>query len=82
MAQALAEKSAAKSAKFNPMGTDAFEIAKAGGRQFGLIKQLPNYGSNQMRKALASQEARVREHLEKIANPERYCEAEALAAVS
>lgn len=73
VAQALAEKTA-KSAKLNPMGTDAYEIAKAGGRQFGLIKQLPNYGPNQMRKALASQEARVREHLEKIANPERYCE--------
>ncbi len=73
VAQAL-EMPARKSDKLKAMGSDAYKAAKVGGRQAGLLKQLPNYGPVQLRKALASQQARAQEHLEKIANPAFFCE--------
>jgi hypothetical protein len=55
--------------------TDAYEEAKKqGGRHHGFLRQLPEMGPRQRRKAAESYQQQVELHLDKIASPEKYVE--------
>ena len=54
-------------AKSNP-----FAVAKAGGRHAGLLKQYLEKSTRGVQKAMRSYEKVVQEHLDKLANPEKF----------
>ncbi len=56
----------------SPAMSDAYEIAKGGGKHHGFLAQLSGYGDRQRSKAAGSFQEQVDLHLDKIAHPEKY----------
>ena len=54
-----------------PMPTP-YEIAKAGGKHAGLLRQIPTMGPRQRRKSVESYREVIDEHLDKVASPEKH----------
>jgi len=52
--------------------SDAFKIADGGGRHARFLKQQLDKSMNELRRSLRSQERLIKEHKDKIANPEKY----------
>lgn len=50
----------------------AYEIAKAGGTHSGLLRNYAQRSTKEIQDAIKSYEKRVAEHVEKLANPEKY----------
>lgn len=51
---------------------DPYEIAKAGGKHRGFLRQVSDWGPRQRAKAIASLWAEVTLHLDKISSPQKY----------
>lgn len=58
-----------KNAKLYPMGTDAYETAKAGGKHWGTLKNSRLLPDNLIEKSIRSLDKRINEHQAKIADP-------------
>lgn len=52
----------------------AFEAAKAGGKHAGFLKNYVQRTEREIQRAIRSLERRTEEHLQKVANPEKYAE--------
>jgi len=70
--------SPSSSSEHNDMGfnrtKDAYEIAKAGGKNAGLLRNYAGRSTEEIQKAQRNYEKQVEIHKEKLANPEKYAE--------
>ena len=63
---------AAQRAWFRATQTSAYRAANTGGRHSGFLRQLRNQNDNSVRRGIRSREGVIREHQEKIRNPEQH----------
>jgi len=55
-----------------PVRNETYEIAKAGGRHWGVYERFKDETQTRIEKSIRSYEQRIAEHADKIQNPDRY----------